>query len=117
MFLFVCFLILRVWKEVGALERIEKQAGFVDFYHPAKTLRNFLSPLPAAEYGNLTAEGHFCNCRVQGSGWEEGPSILLLARALAPKEEDEMRLKMSLRFVTLMGFLLFPLSVVVQCCS
>lgn len=100
-------------------KELRNRAGFADFYHPAKTLRNFLSLLPAAEYGNLTAGGHFCNCSGAGEqGGRGGLFVLLLASALTSKEENKMRLKMSLQlFLALMDFLLFPLSAVVQCCS
>lgn len=42
-----------VWKDLGALEIIEKQGRFCGFLSPYQDLRNFLSSLPAAEYGNL----------------------------------------------------------------
>jgi len=66
-----------VWKEVGALERIEKQAWLCGFLSPCQDPAQLPLPTAAAEYGNLTAEGHFCNCR--GAGWEGG-SICSAAR-------------------------------------
>lgn len=69
---------------------MRNRPGFADFYHPAKTLCNFLSLLPAAEYGNLAAHGHFCNCVLQGS-WVGGRSSHPAARyclGVQRREED-----------------------------
>lgn len=91
----------------------------MDFYHPAKTLRNFLSPWlrqPTETWllGTTSAIAAGQGSRVEGGGL----FLLLFTNALASKEENKMHLKMSLQlFLALMSFLLSLLSVVVQCCS
>lgn len=108
-----------VWKAVGALERTEKQAWLCGFLSPCQDPAQLPLPLAAAAYGNLTAGGHFCNCSRAGQqGGRGGLLLLLLTSALASEEENEMHLQMSLQlFLALMGFLLSPVSAVVQCCS
>lgn len=72
MFLFVCFLILVVWKAVGALERTEKQAWLCGFLSSCQDPAQLPLPLAAAAYGNLTAGGHFCNCNCSRAGQQGG---------------------------------------------